>query len=59
MGQIAAAVVILAGAFALGHGVRGSDSLTPAGLAGAGLLVVGVPMYLIETVRAWRFPKGN
>ena len=58
MGQIAAALVILAGAVALSQGVRGSDSLTASGLAGVLLLVVGGAMYAVETVRAWRGPKA-
>ena len=57
MGQLAAAIVILAGAIALGLGVRDRDSLTPSGLAGILLLLVGGVIYLIETGRAWRVPK--
>ena len=58
MGQIAAAVVILAGAIALGLGVRDKDSLTVSGLAGLLLLTVGAVMYAVQTARAWRTPKG-
>ena len=54
MGRIAAALVILAGAIALGLGIRGVDSLTPAGGAGLILLALGLVMYAVETVREWK-----
>ena len=57
MGQIAAAIVILAGAVALNQGIFGRDTLTPAGIAGMLLLVVGGALYLAETARAWRQPR--
>ena len=56
MGQIAAAVVVLAGAVALSQGVQGKDSLTVSGIAGLLLLIVGGALYLAETARAWRRP---
>ena len=57
MGQLAAAIVILAGAVALNQGIFGRDTLTPAGIAGMFLLIVGGVFYLAETARAWRRPR--
>jgi hypothetical protein len=58
MGQIAAAVIVLAGAVALGHGAYGKESLNAAGVTGLALVLLGGGLYLAETVRAWRRPKA-
>ena len=52
MGQIAAAVVVLAGAVARRVRVSREDSLTVSGIAGLLLLIVGGVLYLAETARA-------
>jgi hypothetical protein len=54
MGQIAAGIVILAGALALALPAKNAEGFfaTPAGLVGCILLIGGAALYVVEAARA-------